>query len=74
MIPIASSYLDIYCTDSDAFYDASDSSTHLYDFADIKFKLVRLKYHGKNVFLPLLHTNQAVYADEPWKSLYSLDL
>lgn len=63
-IPIASSFLDIYCVHRDVHLDNSGcSKMEIIDFSSIKCKLVRVKYHEKNVFLPLLHTNKMVDDD-----------
>lgn len=58
IIPIESRYLDIYCCHAEA-HTFGAAPTKLFDVSEIKCKLVRLKYHKTNVFLPLLHTNES---------------
>ena len=48
--PINSSRLDIYISSGEL------NSPKLYDFSDIKCKLVSLKYRNEFVFIPLIHT------------------
>lgn len=64
-IPIESRFLDIYCTHRDA-HVTNSSNTKLFDFEEVKCKLVRIKDDDVYVFVPLLHTNQPPDVDDEY--------